>query len=104
MKFSEIIGRLKEISAIGPSRKQTIWLNDVASFTGDFFANETVKIYICDSEASKVVDKALKETKRGYMTFEEKVMDLFERNNKKVTKLKVTSDKYNIEYKQKGKT
>lgn len=63
MRYSEIIATVKEMGEITEDRKQTISLEDVSIYTGDYLVGETVKIYICDSETSKVIDSSLKKYK-----------------------------------------
>lgn len=65
MKHLEIIANLEDIGSISEdiNRRQTLSLKDVATFSGDYLQGETVKIYICDSATSKIVDDTLKQYK-----------------------------------------
>lgn len=63
MKYSETIATLKKMGEITKDRKQIIQLEDVAVYSGDYLVDETVKIYICDADMSKVVDKSIKQIK-----------------------------------------
>jgi hypothetical protein len=60
MEYMEILGKLKKLGPISEKRKQKIELENVAYLAGAFLQGEVVKVYICDAEASEVIDKALK--------------------------------------------
>ena len=61
MRFSETIADLKRMGPISEDRKQTIELEEVAIYQGAYLVGETVKIYICDAQVSKIIDEAIKD-------------------------------------------
>ena len=63
MIYLETIATLKKMGEITEDRKQTIQLEDVAAYSGDYLVDETVKIYMCDDDMSNVVDKSIKQIK-----------------------------------------
>lgn len=64
MEYVEIIAKLKDLGHISENREQKIELENVAELSGTYLIGNFVKIYICDSETSRIIDSVLKEYKK----------------------------------------